>query len=83
MFACHKSTEGQEQACAGWLAVGGIEHIGVLLAVACGELPAKALNPGEDWPPLFNSYTEMAATQAPTDGLEPPTTPLTAGRSAN
>ncbi|WP_241031712.1 hypothetical protein [Rhodococcus koreensis] len=29
MFACHKSPEGAEEACAGWLAVAGVEHLGV------------------------------------------------------
>lgn len=64
LFACHKTAEGQEQACAGWLATAGIEHLGVRLAVLTGRIPGEALNPGEDWPELFNNYNEMAATQA-------------------
>lgn len=64
LFACHKTVEGREQACAGWLAVAGREHLGVRLAVAMGRLPAATLDPAEDWPNLFDSYTEMAATQA-------------------
>lgn len=64
MFACHKSPEGREEACAGWLAVAGVEHIGVRLAVTFGDLPASALSPGEGWPELFDTYEEMAATQA-------------------
>lgn len=64
LFACHKSPEGREEACAGWLAVAGVEHIGVRLAVARHQLPASALSPGEDWPELFGSYAEMAAVQA-------------------
>lgn len=40
MFACHKTPEGKEQACAGWLAVAGRDHLGVRLAVAHGGLPA-------------------------------------------
>ena len=63
MFACHKTAEGNEQACAGWLAVSGAEHIGVRLAVATGRLPAEALAPREGWPALFDSYDEMAAAQ--------------------
>lgn len=64
MFACHKSPDGGEFACAGWLAVEGVNHLGVRLAVARGELPAEALQPGTDWPPLFPSYEEMERTQA-------------------
>ncbi|MDX3345966.1 DUF6283 family protein [Streptomyces sp. ME02-6987-2C] len=67
LFACHKSPEGREKACAGWLAAVGSEHPGVRLAVAQDRLPAEALSPGEDWPPLFASYTEMAAKQAAPD----------------
>lgn len=68
MFACHLSAEGRDIACAGWLAVAGYEHIGVRLAVALGELPAEALEPGDGWPELFGSYDEMAAVQGGTDG---------------
>ncbi|MDH6284065.1 DUF6283 family protein [Prescottella agglutinans] len=64
MFACHKTREGAEQACAGWLAVAGGDHIGVRLAVIQGRLDPTTLAPGGDWPPLFDSYTEMADTQA-------------------
>jgi hypothetical protein len=35
----------------------------VRIAVAFGELPADALEPGDDWPELFGSYDEMAAAQ--------------------
>lgn len=63
IFACHKTTEGQDQACAGWLAVCGHSHIGVRLAVAQRRLPPEALAPAADWPELFDSYDEMAATQ--------------------
>jgi hypothetical protein len=64
LFACHKTAEGREQACAGWLAVTGRDHLGVRLAVATGRLPAEVLDPGAGWPALFDSYDEMAATQA-------------------
>ncbi|MFF0092763.1 DUF6283 family protein [Streptomyces canus] len=70
LFACHKTPEGREKACAGWLASVGHEHIGVRVAVAQGRLPREALTPGEDWPPLFESYTEMAAQQAVPSGEE-------------
>ena len=64
MFACHKSPEGREEACAGWLAVAGYDHLGVRLAVVMGRLPASALMHGGDWPELFGSYVEMAAAQS-------------------
>lgn len=63
-FACHKTPEGEERACAGWLAVEGHAHVGVRLAVAMGRLPAEALEPGPDWPQLFGSFREMAERQA-------------------
>lgn len=63
LFACHKTAEGQEQACAGWLAAVGAGHLGVRLAVIQGRLPATALQPGEGWPELFDTYDEMADTQ--------------------
>jgi len=66
MFACHKSPEGAEQACAGWLATVGHQHLGIRLAVATGRLDPRALHPhpAPDWPPLFDTYQEMATTQA-------------------
>ena len=68
MFACHKSPEGDEEACAGWLASVGIEHLGVRVAVATGALTPEVLQPGADWPALFDSYTEMATAQAREEG---------------
>lgn len=67
MFACHKSPEGREEACAGWLAVAGYEHLGVRLAIAQRLLPASVLEPGDGWPELFGSYSEMAAAQGRAD----------------
>ncbi|NDK24708.1 hypothetical protein FSY75_09505 [Streptomyces sp. TR1341] len=67
MFACHKTKEGRERACAGWLAAVGHRHIGVRLAVAQGRLPAEVLTPGDGWPELFDSYEEMASVQAGED----------------
>ncbi|MCL2732483.1 MAG: DUF6283 family protein [Actinomycetia bacterium] len=71
MFACHKSPEGREESCAGWLAVAGIDHLGIRLAVARGHLPASALAPGDGWPELFAAYDDMAAAQ----GRDDPDTP--------
>lgn len=67
LFACHKSAEGREVACAGWLAAVGGEHLGVRLAVIQGRLPAAALSPGEGWPDLFDGYDDMAQAQAAAD----------------
>ncbi|GBF17407.1 hypothetical protein Br6_04813 [Rhodococcus sp. Br-6] len=64
MFACHKTAEGAEQACAGWLAVAGGDHLGVRVAVIQGRLDPAVLEPGEAWPPLFGSFDEMADTQS-------------------
>lgn len=70
MFSCHKAPEGKEYACAGWLAAVGVEHLGVRLAVATGRLYPGALQPGHGWPALFESYGEMAATQAASEAKE-------------
>jgi hypothetical protein len=64
MFACHKTPEGREMACAGWLAAVGEENITVRYMVCLGEIPAEALRPGDDWPVLFDSYRELEETQA-------------------
>lgn len=61
MFACHKSPDGRERACAGWLAVVGVEHLGVRYAIVSGRLPPEALRAGDDWPELYPSYEELAA----------------------
>jgi hypothetical protein len=58
-FACHQSREGDEFACAGWLAVVGHRHPAVRLAVAQGRLSVEALEPQKDWPELHGSYFEM------------------------
>ena len=77
VFACHKTREGREEACAGWLAVAGYGHLGIRLAVAMRRLPGSALEPGEGWPDLFGSYDEMAAVQAA--GQEQPMDQFKAG----
>jgi hypothetical protein len=70
MFACHLSTEGRDIACAGWLAVCGVEHIGVRMAVLTGRLEPEDLRPGDGWPELFGTYKEMAAVQGAGPGRE-------------
>lgn len=59
MFACHKSREGEEYPCAGWLAAVGGKHPMVRMCVSTGMLPATVLTPGEDWPPIHTSYGEV------------------------
>lgn len=56
LFACHKTPEGGERACAGWLAVEGINHPTVRLSIALGHLPQCALTPGEGWPDLHPDF---------------------------
>lgn len=63
MFACHKSAEGGEIACAGWLAVCGRDHISVRYLAAMGEVDPEALDPASDWPELFPTYDAMAEAQ--------------------
>jgi len=60
VFACHKSTEGHDLVCAGWLAVVGCEHLGIRLAVAMGRLDPETLSIREGWPELYASYDELA-----------------------
>ncbi len=63
IFACHMTKEGRDQACAGWLAVAGTEHLGVRYSVILGRLPAEALRPGPGWPDLHDSYDALVAHQ--------------------
>lgn len=64
IFACHKSQEGRELPCAGWLASVGYWHIGMRLAAARGEIPGTAFRPEADWPELHESYDEMMEAKA-------------------
>lgn len=63
LFACHKSREGREEVCAGWLVVCGDYHLTVRMAVVSGELPGSALSPGSGWPALHATYDEMSAAK--------------------
>lgn len=66
MFGCHKGTPGdadEDLACAGWLAAFGHRSVPVRLAIAMGRLDPAALEPGEGWPELYDSWDEMAAAQ--------------------
>lgn len=60
IFACHKTDEGRDRTCAGWLAVEGAGHVGIRLHVVAGSLPADALRPGDGWPELHPSIAAAA-----------------------
>lgn len=62
VFACHLTQEGREKACAGWLAVAGVYHLGIRYAIALRRLPERVLTPAADWPELFTDYAEMSAS---------------------
>lgn len=66
LFACHKTAEGKEIACAGWLAAVGRYHLGMRVAVLDGRLDPAAFDPGPDWPELYGSYAEMATVNGHT-----------------
>jgi hypothetical protein len=66
LFACHKSAEGRDIACAGWLAVEGVNHVGVRIAVMQDQLDTDALIPDPQWPPLYESFTQMATANGAT-----------------
>lgn len=59
LFSCHKSVEGEDIPCAGWLASVGHRHPRVRLAVSLGRLSVTALQPGHGWPALHASYHEV------------------------
>lgn len=68
MFACHMVPQRPDQdavACAGWLAVCGDQNFTIRIAVAFGHLPADALEPGPDWPELYESYDAMTDANTP------------------
>lgn len=67
IFACHRSRDGEEFACAGWLATVGYDHLGMRLAVAMGRLEPAAFEPGPDWPPLYATYADLAVA----NGVDP------------
>lgn len=58
LFACHKTAEGKEVACAGFLLRGATHNMAVRLARVGGDLKDGDVSDGGL--PLFNNYTEMA-----------------------
>lgn len=67
LFACHKSIEGKDQVCAGWLAAVGHYSIQVRFLVSQGRLPGEALEPGEGWPELHTDYESMRTAKEAED----------------
>ncbi|GAA2275583.1 hypothetical protein GCM10009853_032140 [Glycomyces scopariae] len=68
VFACHMTTPapGRESiACTGALAVCGQGNLTLRIGLALGRVPAEAVEPGEGWPELFDSFEEMADANAP------------------
>lgn len=63
LFACHKTPDGAEAACAGWLAAVGRDNITVRVLLAQRRLPPEVLTPGEDWPALHADYDDMRAAK--------------------
>lgn len=64
LFACHKSQEGKELPCAGWLVAVGYFSLKVRLLLSRGELPVEAMTAGDDWPELHGSFEEMMEAKA-------------------
>lgn len=71
-FACHRSRPGQEYICPGVLMIVGEHHLGARIGVAEGRIPPMYVQgePPPDWPPLFDSYDQMARCQGRTPDSE-------------
>jgi len=57
IFTCHKTDDGNEHACVGWLMVDGPENLVVRFAIAKGDIDFKNLRSRGE---LYDSYGEMA-----------------------
>lgn len=57
LFACHKTAEGHETVCVGYLLVDGLNNFRVRLAVIRGQYDPKTLKASG---PLYDSFQEMA-----------------------
>lgn len=75
LFACHHISSDKPHVCAGHVAVVGRDHALVRLGVIWGLIDPATLEPGEDWPPMSDSYQEMIAAVGP-DAPLPPRTEL-------
>ncbi len=65
LFGCHKGEPGTDAdlACAGWLAMFGADHVAVRIALVRERLPVTALTPGENWPPLHQTWEDVVKAQ--------------------
>lgn len=66
LMGCHLDQPGTAhplRLCAGWLAAVGPEHLGVRMQVICERLPVGVLEPGRDWPELFESLEQLLAAR--------------------
>lgn len=66
-MACHLDQPGTAhplRLCAGWLAVVGHHHHGVILSVLAGRLPDTVLEPGDGWPELHSGLDSMITERA-------------------
>lgn len=77
MFGCHKGKPGSDEynpgpgddlACAGWLVRFGRDHLGIRMALMDGRLPATALEPGPNWPPLHETWDDVVRHQTSDTG---------------
>ncbi len=59
VFACHKSTEEEPIACAGFVLRGGLHNLSLRLAYARGSITRDSVTDGGY--PLFGNYREVAA----------------------
>lgn len=64
IFACHKSTEGNDVVCAGFLARGAEHNLAIRMALAHGEIDPIDRSGGFD---LFADYRAMAVA----NGVDP------------
>ncbi|MEU8075967.1 DUF6283 family protein [Catellatospora citrea] len=72
MDLCNQHHDHPELVCAGWLAVHGLDHLGVRIAASLGGLPAAVLRPDPARPPLFTDLdTMLAGRPQPTPPNEP------------
>jgi hypothetical protein len=78
VMLCHKPAPGRPQLiCAGWAVAHGYHHLGMRMALTYGLITREDLTPGVDWPPLYDTYTDMIAAQVhgaavPTNEGSPP-----------
>lgn len=69
IFGCHKGAPGTDEdlACAGWLASFGGRNMAIRIALIGGRLNPAALEPGPNWPRLYETWEDMVAWQTATE----------------